>query len=315
MKFYVGITDLEWFRFLAKRDYDDVNFWQPGGKAGFRVIPPGAPFLFKLKSPMNAIAGVGFFSSHSILPLNVAWNIFQERNGVPSFKVYLQKIVSYRSASNPFHSNPNIGCIVLTDPIFFQEEDWIPAPADWKRSIVQGKSYVTDTEIGAQLWSRVEGLLEKHRFFTREESSKSQLILSSDDQQYSRKYLTKVRLGQNAFRVQLTDAYSRRCSISGERTLPVLEAAHIKPYAQSGPYYLSNGILLRADIHKLYDAGYMTFTKDYKVEVSSRIKEEFENGRVYYDFHGKPLLILPKNVSNHPSQEYIEWHNNHIYNG
>ena len=315
MKFYLGVTDLDWFRFLSKRDNEDINFWQPGGKANFRVISPGAPFLFKLKSPINAIAGVGFFSSHSILPINVAWDIFQERNGVATYKSFLEKILNYRSGSNPFHANPNIGCIILTDPIFFQKEDWIKAPSDWNRSIVQGKSYSTDTVTGAQLWDNVEMLLNKYSFFAREESSKSQLILSNSDETYSRKYLTKVRLGQNAFRVQLTDAYTRRCSVSGERTLPALEAAHIKPFAKSGPYFLSNGILLRADIHKLYDTGYMTLTKDLRVEVSSRIKEEFENGRAYYEFHGKPLLILPQNPADHPSPEYIEWHNNNMYNG
>jgi putative restriction endonuclease len=288
MKLYLGVTDLGWYRFLAKRENEDINFWQPGGNANFRVISPGAPFLFKLKSPINAIAGVGFFSSHAILPINVAWSIFQERNGVASLKAFLQKILDYRSASNPVHANPNVGCIILTDPIFFQQEDWIPAPADWNRSIVQGKSYTTDTVIGARLWENVEAILHKYSFFAREESSKSQLILSSTDKNYSRKYLTKVRLGQNAFRVQLTDAYKRRCSVSGERTLPALEAAHIKPYAESGPYYLSNGIMLRADIHKLYDAGYLTFTKDYRIEISSRIKEEFENGRAYYNYHGSP---------------------------
>ncbi len=315
MKFYLGVTDLDWFRFLSKRDNEDINFWQPGGKANFRVISPGAPFLFKLKSPINAIAGVGFFSSHSILPINVAWDIFQERNGVATYKSFLKKILNYRSGSNPLHANPNIGCIILTDPIFFQKEDWIEVSADWNKSIVQGKSYSTDTVTGAQLWDNVEKLLYKYRFFAREESSKSQLILSNSDEIYSRKYLTKVRLGQSAFRVQLTDAYTRRCSVSGERTLPALEAAHIKPFAKSGPYFLSNGILLRADIHKLYDTGYMTLTKDLRVEVSSRIKEEFENGRAYYEYHGKPLLILPQNPSDRPSSEYIEWHNNNIYNG
>lgn len=315
MRFYLGVTDIEWYDFLAKRENEDINFWQPGGKVNFRVLQPGEPFLFKLKSPINAVAGVGFFASHAILPINIAWNIFKERNGVPSYKKFLQKILGYRSTVNPFHANPNIGCIVLTDPIFFDRDDWIPVPADWHRSIVQGKSYSTETDVGAKLWQRVDMLLEKHKLFDREESSKSQLILSNSNEGFSKRYLTKVRLGQGAFRVQLTDAYARRCSVTGERTLPALEAAHIKPHAESGPYYLSNGILMRADMHKLYDAGYMTFTKDYKVEVSQKIQEEFENGREYYSFHGRPLIILPENMADRPSPEYIEWHNNHIYNG
>ncbi|MEO1023686.1 MAG: hypothetical protein AAFW89_14170 [Bacteroidota bacterium] len=78
MKYYLGVTDNEWFSFLSSRNNEDINFWQPGGKTRFSAIHPGAPFLFKLKSPLNAIGGVGFFSSHSILPLDVAWDIFGE---------------------------------------------------------------------------------------------------------------------------------------------------------------------------------------------------------------------------------------------
>lgn len=315
MKFYIGVTDIDWYRFLAKRSNEDINFWQPAGNTKFRIIQTGAPFLFKLKSPINAIAGIGFFSSHSILPIDVTWSIFAERNGVESFRKFLSKIISYRSAENPFHANPNIGCIVLTDPIFFNHTDWIPIPNDWSRNIVKGKSYDSETGVGAELWSKVESLLQQYNLFEREENSKSQLLLDNTDSNFIRKYLTKVRLGQGAFRVQLTDAYYRRCSVTGEKTLPALEAAHIKPYSESGPYYLSNGILLRADLHKLYDAGYLTFTPDYRVEVSRKIKEKYENGRAYYAMHGKALKILPSKEIDRPSKDFIEWHNNNIYNG
>ena len=70
------------------------------------------------------------------------------------------------------------------------------------------------------------------------------------------------RLGQGAFRVLVTDAYRRRCTISNERTLPVLEAAHIRPYADNGPHQLSNGLLLRSDLHRLFDLGYFTVDPD-----------------------------------------------------
>lgn len=319
MKFYLGVTDYEWYSFLSKRDNEDINFWQPGGNASFRVINPGAPFLFKLKSPHNKIAGVGFFLSHSILPLDMAWNIFGERNGTDSLYKFKQKIVNYRNSENPFHKNPNIGCIILTDPIFFHKRDWISVPESWSRSIVQGKSYDTDSIEGKQLWEKVEVLLQEYQLFDRTETDKDSILYSVKEEEqndnYVRKYLTKVRIGQGAFRVQLTDAYNRRCSISGEKTLPVLEAAHIKPHSESGPNKVSNGILLRSDMHKLYDAGYLTFTEDYKVEISPRIKEEFENGKEYYRFHGNQLIILPENITNRPAREYIEWHNNNIYNG
>lgn len=88
--------------------------------------------------------------------------------------------------------------------------------------IVSGKSYDTVEPIGRQVWERVEWTLEKYKLFDREESAKSQFILEESESVYGKKYLTKVRYGQSAFRVKLTDAYTRKCSISGEKTLPVL---------------------------------------------------------------------------------------------
>ena len=315
MKFYLGVTDNEWYSFLSNRKNEDINFWQPGGKTNFRVINEGAPFVFKLKSPMNAIGGVGFYSSHSILPLDVAWDIFGERNGLNSYFKFREKIIAYRNSKNSFQSNPNIGCIVLTDPIFFAKEDWIEIPSNWSKSIVQGKSYDTHDEIGSELWNQIELRLEKYNLFERESSDKSQLVLNEPEAPYSKKYLTKVRLGQGAFRVQLTEAYKRRCAITGEKTLPALEAAHIKPYSESGPHHIANGILMRADVHKLFDSGYITLTEDFTVEISKRIKEEFENGKDYYKHHGNKLLILPETSKNQPGKKYIAWHNQNIYNG
>ena len=84
------------------------------------------------------------------------------------------------------------------------------------------------------------------------------------------------RLGQSAFRVIVTDAYERRCAITGEGTPPVLEPAHIKPYSSGGPHEPENGLLLRSDLHTLADQGYVTVDADQlKVVVSSRIREGF----------------------------------------
>jgi putative restriction endonuclease len=93
----------------------------------------------------------------------------------------------------------------------------------------------------------------------------------------------------------------------------VLEAAHIRPYAESGPHRLPNGLLLRSDIHTLFDLGYLTVTDKYDVEVSQRIKAEFENGRNYYAFHGKALANLPMRGDDRPSAEYLSWHNQHKF--
>jgi len=125
--------------------------------------------------------------------------------------------------------------------------------------------------------------------------------------------LIRGRLGQGAFRALVTDAYTSRCAISGERTVPALEAAHIKPYAESGLNRTENCLLLRSDLHRLFDAGYVTVTPKRRIEVSRRIKEEFENGRDYYRYHGESLAVTPGNKAEKPDPRYLAWHSERIF--
>ena len=122
------------------------------------------------------------------------------------------------------------------------------------------------------------------------------------------------RLGQGAFRVLVTDVYGRRCAVTQERTLPALEAAHIRPYGDGGAHEARNGMLLRRDIHSLFDAGYVTVTPDLDFEVSRRIKEEFENGRHYYALHGN-RISAPEDASLRPDPDALTWHNEHCFRG
>jgi putative restriction endonuclease len=72
MRFWVGVTDNEWFEFLRRLSPDEVNFWRPSGKE-FSALEPGGPFLFKLHSPLNYVVGGGFFVRSERLPLSLTW--------------------------------------------------------------------------------------------------------------------------------------------------------------------------------------------------------------------------------------------------
>jgi len=86
LKAFVGVTDNDWFACLAGLPgIDEVNFWQPGGKRLFQKLQPGEPFLFKLHSPYNFIVGGGFFAHSTFLPISLAWETFEEKNGAGSF--------------------------------------------------------------------------------------------------------------------------------------------------------------------------------------------------------------------------------------
>ncbi|HHU37309.1 MAG TPA: HNH endonuclease [Treponema sp.] len=318
MKYWLGVTDTEWFSFLSTKMPEDINFWQPSGNPNqFRAIEQGAPFLFKLKSPLNAIGGVGFFSTQTFQPVSIAWDAFGERNGCATYTELKKKIDTYRyrNKKEP-EPNPVIGCIILTNPIFFKKEDWIPTPENWGASIVQGKTYDTNDVIGNRLWAQVEERLEKYRFYEQESITTGQFLSDesfADMPRYRDSILSRVRVGQGAFRMLITDAYHKSCSITGDHTLPVLEAAHIKPFAADGPHAISNGLLLRSDLHKLYDSGYLTITPDYHVEVSSSLKEEFNNGKIYYAMHGQHLCVVPDFQQHRPNTEHLIWHNENVF--
>lgn len=64
---YVGVTDGDWYRFLAQRQCEEVNFWRPSGAREFRVLTPGEPFFFKSHYPHNRVIGGGFYSGFAAL--------------------------------------------------------------------------------------------------------------------------------------------------------------------------------------------------------------------------------------------------------
>ena len=303
MKIYVGVTDKSWYEQLSRSNVDEVNFWSPGASP-FRALQENEMFLFKLHYPDNFIVGGGFFVRYTLLPPFLAWEAFGRKNGTESYDELLSRIENYRGR-NKIESATQIGCTILTEPFWFEEKDWLPVP-EWSKSIVKGKSYTTETAVGEKLY---RDILERLQ---------GSVIGRPNDiinQLRYREGVARHRLGQGAFRIAVTDAYQRRCAITGEKTLPVLEAAHIIPFADNGPHEVSNGILLKSDFHTLFDDGYITFTKDYKVEVSSRLHDDYGNGKDYYKFHGQRMLILPDRVDFRPDPRYLEWHNENVYLG
>ena len=309
MRSWVAVTDKDWYRFLSGRpDLDEVNFWQPGGSREFRTLSPGEPFLFKLHYPDNAIVGGGFFTHSSRLPASVAWDAFGEKNGAASYEEMCRRIERYRRAPLDPRGQHTIGCIILQEPFFFGEADWLPAPADFLRQTVQGKTYDLREPPGHELWQQVLVRMRRVSGSAVSEAVRPEIPLDW------RERPVRQRLGQGAFRVLVTDVYERRCAVTGEKALPVLQAAHIRPVTREGPHRVDNGLLLRSDIHTLFDQGYVTVTPEHRVRVSQRLKADFDNGEPYYPLAGQRIW-LPGRVDDYPSREFLEWHADTVYRG
>ena len=120
--------------------------------------------------------------------------------------------------------------------------------------------------------------------------------------------MMRPRLGQSSFRVMVTDAYKRKCAITGENTLAALEAAHIVPYGAEGTHDVRNGLLLRADFHRLFDAGLVGVTPDLRIKISPRIRETYFNGKAYYRLNDQQLSVVPEQASQKPDPDRLNWH-------
>jgi putative restriction endonuclease len=303
---FIANTDNAWFDFLADEpNLAEVNFWQPGGLS-FRAIEPGEILAFRLKSPRNKIGGFGILSSSSVLPLQMAWETLGRSNGAPSYEAFRHAIAQLRN--DVVGSTTNIGCRILVEPVFFPEHLWMALPPSWMRNIVGGKRYSTDQPEGLQLWNELQDQAQQLSSGGISEFDEPAARYGEPTSRYGEPRLITPRLGQGAFRIAVTEAYGRRCAVSEGKVLPALDAAHIRPYADGGVHTKSNGILLRKDIHCVFDAGYATVDADYKFVVSNKVKEVFDNGHEYRRLHGRSLL-LPRKNADWPDLHFLRWHN------
>lgn len=303
MRYWAGVTDNRWYQFVGQRGFDEVNFWQPSARAPFKGLPEGSPFLFKLKRPNHHIAGGGFFVRYTRLPLITAWEVFGTQNGAASLRD-LRELIS-RNRDTPVTLETEIGCTVLTDVFFLPRERWIPADGRFASNIMVGRTFDAAADHDARvLWEEVQ--VASHNLAVSE-------AVVEDAPRYGREFLARARLGQGSFRTLVIDAYRRRCAMTGESTLPVLEAAHIQSYADEGTHQVSNGLLLRSDFHKLFDAGLVTVEPDYRIRISGRIRDQYFNGKAYYRLHGQQLADLPEDSRDHPNPEYLRWHNDNRF--
>lgn len=310
MNLFLAVTDADWFRFLkARSPLEEVNFWRPGGSSSFRALQLGEPLLFKLHYPVHQVVGGGFFAHYSReVPVSLAWEAFGEKNGAPTFQAMRQRIEKYRRIKPEPHEDYKIGCILLSDPFFFEREDWIPVPDDWSKNIVQGKGYDARSGYGAALWDEVQ-----LRLMARRAAERGIGDAPGQEPMYGDPRPVRPRLGQGAFRVLVTDTYQRRCAVTGERALPVLEAAHVRPVSEGGRHQVDNGLLLRSDVHRLFDRGYVTVTPDYRFRVSRRLREEFDNGEPYYPFDRQQIWLPGQ--GHRPSREFLAWHSDSVFHG
>lgn len=309
---YIANTDQRWFEFLRSLlPQEEVNFWNPSDHYMFRG-PVGSPFLFRLKAPVNMIGGFGIVSWADRMPEWLAWECFGRGNGAPDLAAMRQQIGRLRASSDIQKRDTldQIGCIILSKPVFFPPELWIPQPADWQKANLRYAKYDLTSGEGLRVW---EACLQRARAIPLPAVDPLLPVLDGAER-FGAPALVAPRLGQGVFRLAVTKAYDRACAVTQEHSLPALEAAHIRPYGQGGDHDVRNGLLLRSDLHRLFDRGYVTVTSDLRVEISSRLREHFSNGKSYYPLNGQ-RVVLPSKKVDRPDPLLLQWHNEHVFQG
>ncbi len=308
MKAYVGVTDDDWYRFLAARpDLGEVNFWRPSGGREFRALTRGEPFFFKTHHPHNRVVGGGFFSGFVALRMSEAWEFYGEANGVTSLEQMRSRVGFYRRQAIDITADPVIGCVLVRDVHFFGSSASADPPPDFAPNVVQGKTYdlaaQMDTSYFASLLDQLLGVAIEIDFS--EPWHRAGPV-------YGDPRLAPQRLGQRAFQAVVLGAYHHRCAITGDKIRPVLQAAHIRPLPHGGEHRLDNGLLLRSDVHTLYDRGYLAVDNKHRLLVSPRLRNEFGNGEQFYVRSGQPI-DLPERRGDRPNKAFLEWHVDEVF--
>jgi len=151
----------------------------------YSLSPEQALALTDETSP--AFVGGGFFVRFSALPARLAWEAFQEKNGVADYAVLKRRVEQYRG---PVKGDPEIGCNVLNRPFFFERGSWIAIPESWAPNIVRGRTFDTTENDGLRLWNAVNDRLRDVGTTT---------VGAEEPARFGAEYLTRARLGQGAF--------------------------------------------------------------------------------------------------------------------
>jgi predicted restriction endonuclease len=127
---------------------------------------------------------------------------------------------------------------------------------------------------------------------------------ASNDEDGGTKVFANIarRRRQPKFRRDLLLAYAGMCAVTGCAMPDILEGAHIKPCRGDHTNHVNNGLLLRADVHTLFDLGLVRVDPgNWQLEVAVRAQADFGH------FHGK-RLGLPQQDEHRPDQEAVRQH-------
>lgn len=294
--FAIAPTDTNWFEFMRDEFRGDLaNFWTPT-PWGVRKLSPGDRLYFLRKAPIRKVAGYGIFRGYEAMTREEAWERYGTGNGVNSLAGLTERVGRWTAKNSKVlvNSTSLIGSIELTDIVTLAEAEYVDPNrlgALFPRQVVKLKYF-----------NGVDRLLPDAPVVAAT-GTDFDLVTDKPDRRY---FSRKHRPGQAAFRNRILSNYGKSCAISGVSVVDLLEASHIQPYVNRKSDHPQNGICLRVDLHRLFDAGLMTIDATNMVVVSPQLA-----GTDYAHFNGGPAK-LPAGV-NAPSRKAMEEHRAKVF--
>jgi hypothetical protein len=185
-------------------------------------------------------------------------------------------------------------------------QDVVPVAVFLQRNIgryqILGIAYVTDYNPKTGYFFLMGTSVVSDHLYAELGASAESLDIDADTRKFQ-ETRQAVRQGQGKFRLDLLDAYSSRCAATNYDVSEGLEAAHIRPYRGAHTNETRNGILLRADIHNLFDYGIVGVDPEaMKVVLNQRARES-----KYASLLGQQLR-LPDDPKCQPDRELLLRH-------
>lgn len=278
MRLFVGLAEHDWVERVAAVAPGDACLWRPHRRL-FRALAPGEPYLLKLHAPDHAVVGAGRLLAAALMPSSLAWLAFGATTGVAEPGEFRRRVA--RAHGGPATADPLISCVILDRPAIVARGDGVPAPADWRPSVAHGKLYRGE-EAGAVWASLRERLGDRWR-------------PSPDGEP-----------GPGRFRLAVAEAYGRRCAVTGERSLAALDVVQLRPPSRGGPNRVDNGLLLRADLARLFEHGLLWVEPDgFVVRVHADVCRASRGPAAYAQLDGHPLRVVPERFDLLPNRAYL----------
>lgn len=289
--FAISPTDKNWFEYLKKSGFNsNVNFWTPT-PWNIRQLNSGDRLYFMLKSPIRKIGGFGEFVTYKNLTARQAWNEFGYRNGRNSRQEFIDSIQEYigknsiRAGGKIINIDTyEIGCIVLNNCQFWDEDSFINA----ETHNIKFATQVVTIKYFTEYDPFIQAGNERDNF---------NLV---NEPRNDRRGKTNIRDGQGEFKGKILKAYNNKCCISGEDIIELLEAAHIQEYRNRHSNHVQNGLLLRVDLHRLFDNELLFIDENYIVHISNLV-----TSNQYRQYDGL-TISLPDSINDHPSKVALE---------